>query len=115
VVLFNIITLTQPKVRRHLLTLYKGYTMATSKTPAKKTPVAKKATATKTEAKKPVEKKAAKPAKKTSTKARSIGAEERYKMIEVAAYYIAERNNFKGSTIDFWIAAEAEILKTIGK
>ncbi len=94
--------------------------MATSKTPAKKPAAAKKATATKTVAKKPVvkkavEKKVAKPTKKASTKARNIGAEERYKMIEVAAYYIAERNNFKGSTLDFWIAAEAEISKTIGK
>jgi hypothetical protein len=94
--------------------------MATSKTPAKKPAAAKKAPAAKTVAKKPavkktVEKKAVKPAKKTGTKARSIGAEERYKMIEVAAYYIAERNNFKGSTLDFWIAAEAEISKNIGK
>ncbi|MFM9834536.1 MAG: DUF2934 domain-containing protein [Methylophilaceae bacterium] len=94
--------------------------MATSKTPAKKPTTTKKTTATKTVAKKPavkktVEKKAVKPAKKTSTKARNIGAEERYKMIEVAAYYIAERNHFKGSTLDYWIAAEAEISKSIGK
>jgi len=94
--------------------------MATSKTPAKKPAAAKKAPAAKTVAKKPavkktVEKKVVKPAKKSSPKARSIGAEERYKMIEVAAYYIAERNHFKGSTLDYWIAAEAEISKSIGK
>ena len=83
---------------------------------------AKATTAKKTTAK-PAEKKTA-PAKKTpakkaaatkTVKSRSIGAEERYRMIEVAAYYIAERNNFKGSSIDYWIAAEAEIAKVIGK
>ena len=72
--------------------------MATSKTPAKK-PAAKKLAV----------------AKKISTKARSISAEERYKMIEVAAYYIAERNSFKGNTLDFWTAAETEINKAISK
>jgi hypothetical protein len=88
--------------------------MATTKakaTTAKKTtakPAAKKTAAPKkTPAKKTVSKKA--------TKARSIGGEERYRMIEVAAYYIAERNNFKGSSTDYWIAAEAEIAKVIGK
>jgi len=91
-----------------------------AKAPAKKSPVAKKPTATKksTPAKKPAAVKtvAKKPAaKKASAKPRNIGAEERYKMIEVAAYYIAERNHFKGSATDFWIAAEAEISKAIGK
>ena len=64
------------------------------------------------ETKKVSEKKAT---SKNSTKARSIGAEERYKMIEIAAYYIAEKNGFKGSSIDYWIAAEAEITDKIGK
>ncbi len=91
-----------------------------AKTPAKKTSVAKKPTATKKSApaKKPTAAKtvAKKPAaKKVGAKSRNIGAEERYKMIEVAAYYIAERNHFKGSATDFWVAAEAEISKAIGK
>ena len=94
-----------------------------AKPPAKKPSAAKKPAVAKAVAKKPVAKKVApakktvakKPATKKATKARSIGAEERYKMIEMAAYYIAERNHFKGSTIDFWIAAEAEINKKIGK
>lgn len=81
--------------------------------PAKKTttksPVKKAATAKKPAAKKPVA------TKKVSTaKTRKISAEERYKMIEVAAYYIAENNNFQGSAIDFWIAAEEEVSKKVG-
>lgn len=52
------------------------------------------------------------PSKKSST-TRAIGAEERYKMIEVAAYYIAERDQFRGSAIGYWIAAEAEIERII--
>ena len=79
---------------------------------AKKDPV-KKPAAAKVVAKKPTAKKAAPAkkivAKKPAAKTRSISAEERYKMIEVAAYYIAERNHFKGNSTDFWIAAEAEI------
>jgi DUF2934 family protein len=69
-----------------------------------KTPV-KTATAKKPAAKKPAVKKA------SATKIRKISAEERYKMVEVAAYYIAENNNFQGNSIDFWIAAEEEISK----
>ncbi len=76
---------------------------------------AKATTAKKTPAKKPMSKKAAKPNVKTSAKARNISAEERYKMIEVAAYYIAERNDFRGNTMDCWVTAEAEIKKVVGK
>lgn len=83
--------------------------------PAKKT--ASKATVKKSTPKKPVATKTA-AAKTTTTKTstakvRKISAEERYKMIEVAAYYIAEHNNFQGSAIDFWIAAEQEVNKKI--
>ncbi len=81
-----------------------------------------KKTATKTPVKKSIPKKPA--VKKTTTakttttktatpKTRKISAEERYKMIEVAAYYIAEHNHFQGSAIDFWIAAEEEVNKKI--
>jgi hypothetical protein len=40
---------------------------------------------------------------------------ERYKMIEVAAYYIAEKNGFAGHAADYWIAAEKEIDKKLAK
>ncbi|MGJ8621105.1 MAG: DUF2934 domain-containing protein [Methylophilaceae bacterium] len=70
-------------------------------------PTAKKATTSK----KPATKKTT--TKKTPTKARKISAEERYKMVEIAAYYIAENHQFKGNAIDFWIAAEEEINKKL--
>jgi hypothetical protein len=64
-------------------------------------PVAKSA------AKKPV---ATKPAPK---KKAAAGAEERYRMIEVAAYYIAERNGFGGDPKLFWVEAEMQIKKLL--
>jgi hypothetical protein len=91
--------------------------MATTKTTAEKKPTAAKATTSK--AKSTVETKAAvkkSPAKKTSpAKLKQSDAAERYKMTEVAAYYIAERNNFAGCAVDYWIAAEAEITKKLAK
>lgn len=87
--------------------------MATEKTSAEKKPAATKA-ATTSKAKSTVEKKAA--AKKASpAKPKKTDAADRYKMTEVAAYYIAERNNFAGSAVDYWIAAEAEITKKLAK
>ena len=52
--------------------------------------------------------------KKTSTaKKCKISAEDRYKMVEISAYYIAEHNNFQGNAIDFWVTAEAGVSKKI--
>ena len=59
--------------------------------------------------KKPAAKKKATSKKTTASKSRKISAEERYKMIEVAAYYIAEHNHFQGNALDFWMDAEAEV------
>lgn len=73
---------------------------------APKTTAAKKTAAT---TKKPATKPAA--AKKTSTrktKAATGSLEERYRMIEVAAYYIAEKDGFAGNPVDYWIAAELQ-------
>ena len=39
----------------------------------------------------------------------AINPEERYKMIQEAAYYIAERHGFNGDSAYFWSQAEAEI------
>lgn len=78
--------------------------MATTAPKSEKKPT----TAKKTAEKKTTAKKAAAP-KKTTTKARKIGAEERYRMIEVAAYYLAENNNFQGTTLDYWVAAEMQV------
>ncbi|MEQ1598069.1 MAG: DUF2934 domain-containing protein [Methylotenera sp.] len=99
----------------------------TEKKPAAKKPAAKKVASkpatTKTKATvadkaKPVKKIAAKkaPAKKASKATTvKIGAAERYKMVETAAYFIAERNNFAGSSADYWIAAEVQIKKMLAK
>ncbi len=49
----------------------------------------------------------AKPVKKQGVAQPS--AQERYRMVETAAYYIAERSGFQGCTTDHWAAAELEI------
>ena len=71
----------------------------------KKSP-AKKA-APKAAAKKPVVKAAAPSA--PAPKKPVISPEQRYKMIEEAAYYIAERHGFNGDSVYFAALAEAEI------
>ena len=71
------------------------------KSPAKKS--APKAVA----AKKPAAKAAPKAVVAPKTPAPS--PEQRYKMIEEAAYYIAERHGFSGDSAYFWSLAEAEI------
>jgi hypothetical protein len=58
------------------------------------------------------------PVKKTSTAKTTtvkISAAERYRMVETAAYFIAERNGFTGNSADYWIAAEAQIKKMLAK
>ena len=69
---------------------------------AVKKPVAVKA-APKVVAKKPAVKKAVAAAKPAPT------PEERYRMIQDAAYFIAERHGFNGDSAYFWSLAEAEI------
>jgi hypothetical protein len=102
--------------------------MATSKSTTAKKPVAKKTTVTsKTTAKTATTKKPAttvkKPAAKVSKPAAPVAAkkqaapaktsaptpEQRYKMVQDAAYFIAEKNGFQAGSMDYWIAAEAEI------
>lgn len=68
---------------------------STEKTTAKKTAAPKKATA-------------AKPAAKKS-KASTADLAQRYRMIEVAAYFIAEKDGFASNPVDYWLAAEAQI------
>lgn len=89
-----------------------------AKAPVKKT-AAKKA-APKTVAKKAAVKaapvKKAAPAKKEAPKkapakkkAAAVSPEQRYKMIQDAAYFIAERHGFNGDNAYFWSLAEVEI------
>lgn len=81
-------------------------TTATKAAPAAKKPAAPKAAA----AKKPA---AAKKAAPKTAKTSKVGLEERYRMIEVAAYFLAERNDFKGNPVEYWSAAEIQISKLL--
>jgi len=86
-------------------TAKKAAPKSAAKKPAAKKPAVKKPAVKKPAAKKPVAKKPA---------ARKAGApaptpEERYRMIQDAAYYIAERHGFNGDSAYFWSLAEEEI------
>jgi hypothetical protein len=62
-------------------------------------------------------KEAAAPARKAAVRKTSpvASAEERYRMIQDAAYYLAEKNNFKGGVMGYWVAAEIEIEELLSK
>lgn len=81
----------------------------------KKKATAKKAVKKKAVKKKAVNKTVAKkktPAKKAAAKNRTkkaVSAEKRYKMIQDAAYYLAEKSGFSGNTLDHWTKAEKQI------
>ena len=80
------------------------------KSPAKK--AAPKAAPKAVEAKKVVEKaapKAAAAVKPAASKKPEISPEQRYNLIQEAAYFIAERHGFNGDSAYFWSLAEAEI------
>jgi hypothetical protein len=57
------------------------------------------------------------PAKKAAPKAApkkaALSPEQRYRMIQDAAYFIAERHGFNGDSAYFWSLAEAEISSTL--
>lgn len=76
----------------------------------------KKATTTKAEAKPKVAVKKDASVKKTTTKPAAKktkttpeNSQLRYKMIEVTAYYLAEKDGFTGSPVEYWIKAELQI------
>lgn len=79
------------------------------KTPAKKAAPKPVAAAKKPAAKTPAPKKAAPAPKKAPVAKAALTPEERYRMIQDAAYYIAERHGFNGDSAYFWSLAEAEI------
>jgi hypothetical protein len=77
----------------------------------KKSP-AKKAAAKPAPVQKPVAKpapKAAAVAKPAAQKKSTLSPEQRYKMIEETAYFVAERHGFNGDSAYFWSLAEAEV------
>lgn len=77
-------------------------------------PAKKAAVAEETVAKKPAARKAAAPKAKAAAKVVQPSAQERYRMVETAAYYIAERSGFQGCTTEHWAAAEREIAEKLG-
>jgi hypothetical protein len=48
-------------------------------------------------------------AKPAAHKGNGLTPEQHYKMIQDAAYFMAEKNGFAGGAMDYWIAAEAQI------
>lgn len=42
-----------------------------------------------------------------------VRPEERYRMIQSAAYFLAEKDGFQGSAIDYWTQAERQIADQI--
>ena len=88
-------------------------TVAVKKPVSSKLPPIAPTTPEAIEAIKPLTKKGASPkaatSKKTSTKAMTVTGEQRYRMVAEAAYYRAERNQFKSDPLHDWIEAENDI------
>jgi len=78
-------------------------------------PAVKKATVPVAARKAPAQKTAATRTKASARK--SMGQptpEERYRMVQTAAYFIAERDGFCGCPTEYWAAAEIEIASRLG-
>lgn len=43
-----------------------------------------------------------------------IRPEERYRMIQSTAYFLAEKDGFQGSAVDYWTQAERQVAEQIG-
>ena len=52
---------------------------------------------------------ATKTIEKKITRKKVVTAEERFKMVNDAAYYVAERHGFAGDDYSYWAEAEAQI------
>jgi len=55
------------------------------------------------------------PAPPAAPVAEKPSAEERYCMIQSAAYFIAENDGFQGSSAQYWIEAEREVAGRLGE
>ncbi len=87
----------------------------TTKKVAKKT-TKKKTTAKKTAAKAPAKKRPAakKPAKKAAPARMVVSLEQRFLMIQEAAYLLAAKNGFEGDMVSYWLEGEKEIGAQLG-
>ena len=54
-------------------------------------------------------------AKPNTPVVKSVPVVERQKMIEVAAYVLAEKNGFKGDAQQYWLQAEKNVDAKLGK
>lgn len=80
----------------------KAKAAAAPKAPVVKKTAARKAPVAAAPAKKPA-------APKKTTRKKVVTGEERFRMVQEAAYYIAERNGFAGDDQRYWSEAEATI------
>ena len=93
-------------------------TAAAKKVAANKsaTPAVKKAAAPVANKKTPVKKAPTASSKPAANKKTSKPTpEERYRMVQTAAYFIAERNGFGGCATEHWASAEIEIANRLGQ
>ena len=88
---------------------------APAKKPAAPKPVAAKPAPAKKPVAKPAPKAAPAPKAVPAPKKPAVSPEERYKMVQDAAYFIAERHGFNGDSAYFWTLAEAEISAQLGE
>lgn len=88
----------------------------TTKPKNTKPPVVKKAVVPAAKKKAPVQKAVTTKAKLAAKKSvAQLTPEERYRMVQTAAYFIAERHGFSGRSADHWVAAELEIAGKLGQ
>ena len=83
-----------------------------------KAPAAKKVGAATVKAKAPTKKAAAPKAAALAVPSKQVikpTPEERYRMIETAAYFIAEQHGFQGRSDAHWGAAESQIAAKLGE
>ena len=64
---------------------------------------------------KPAGKPTAKPSVKTAVASVVVTPEQRQRMIEVSAYYLAEKNGFQGDGQKYWLQAERDVNAKLGK
>ncbi len=59
------------------------------------------------------------PSRRSTTAARKApakpSAEQRYRMIQSAAYFLAEKEGFQGSATHYWAVAEREVAAQLGE
>ncbi len=87
---------------------------AKKKTTARKVPTKSQVTGS-APAKKASARKVKAPRAPKSKPVPAITPEERYKMINEAAYYAAEKNHWAGDPGAYWVQAEKEVDALIGK